>query len=338
MASITINGVFFTYPDDPCLIFNPCIIRVGYNVARVQIYINGYRVTYAASSGECVVDISEYLQSSFTSLRLGSNIVNGKSELGKTVNITVIALASDNTALAQLNRAIFCVWGGTASGEAYDSPHKLIMHQSYPFTLGYYFGAAMDLDIYFEGVDGTQSLLGTYSIESQGVWNIPIYPLATGMVYVSQHGNPSLVYARVKVLEHRDGIYLRWVDRFGFWRYWLFKTGDPTRTAASLYGIWNRIDWEDYDNGTWKNDAGRRQSFTRNDVQPICAPLVSQDVFDVLQDLTTSPAIEMMMEADPTEKWQPVTVEAGQYTKDIKKPEQDFICNLVLPEIPVQSL
>jgi hypothetical protein len=147
--------------------------------------------------------------------------------------------------------------------------------------------------------------------------------------------------------DHDEGVYLRWIDRHGKWRYWLFKAGDPTRQAASKFGLWYRTDYGKYDVGNgyvggkdWQGDAGRRQSFTRNDVQPLCAPLVTQEVFDMLQDITTSPVVDMFLGyATPTKPmWTAVTVEAGQYTKDIKKPEQDFLLNVMLPEIPVQTL
>jgi hypothetical protein len=144
----------------------------------------------------------------------------------------------------------------------------------------------------------------------------------------------------IKTDDHLVGIYLRWVDRFGLWRYWLFKAGDPTRQAASRFGLWYHNNYADYNGQTWwQGGSGRRQSFTRTDIQPICAPLVTQEEFDMLQDITTSPAVDMYIGGrGASAKWTAVTIEAGQYTKDVKKPEQDFICNLVLPEIPTQTL
>jgi hypothetical protein len=60
----------------------------------------------------------------------------------------------------------------------------------------------------------------------------------------------------------------------------------------------------------------------------------------MLQDVTTSPCVDMYLGKDENDepKWTAVTIEAGQYTKDVKKPEQDFIMNIVLPEIPIQQL
>ena len=37
-------------------------------------------------------------------------------------------------------------------------------------------------------------------------------------------------------------------------------------------------------------------------------------------------------------KWAPVTIEPGTYTKDRRKPLQDFVMNVVLPETLVQQL
>jgi hypothetical protein len=137
-----------------------------------------------------------------------------------------------------------------------------------------------------------------------------------------------------------EGIYLRWIDRHGFWNYYLFKEGNVTRNVASD-GLWHRNDlglWEPIYH--WQQSTGRRQNLTRNDVLPVCAPLVDQETFDMLQDVTTSPCVDMYLGKDENDepKWTAVTIEAGQYTKDVKKPEQDFIMNIVLPEIPIQQL
>jgi hypothetical protein len=329
MAGSTINGIQFNYPDSPCMVFNPCIVTVGITVARVRIGISGIYATYQGYNGECTVDIRAFLQAGFTDLKMGRDNLEsfGMSELGKDVSVTIAALAEDNSVLAQYTATIFCIWGGMAINEEVNNIYKLTMWAGYPFSVGRYFDVAEDVDV--EGM--------TYNVTERGVWNIPITPL-NGDVVITKHGT-SIKYASIKVKEHRDGMYLRWVDRHGFWRYWLFKIGDPQREAASRFGMFSRIDWGKY-NATygWQGASGRRQSFTRNDIIPVCAPLVDQDTFDMLQDVTTSPCVDMLVETVPYNWWTAVTVQPGTYTKEVDKPEQDFILNVVMPEIPIQSL
>ena len=77
----------------------------------------------------------------------------------------------------------------------------------------------------------------------------------------------------------------------------------------------------------------------RNDIIPLCAPLVDSGTFDLLQDVTSSPVVELYCgnDDDDLPVWVGVGVQAATYTKtrDIL---QDFAFNLILPEIPVQSL
>lgn len=342
MAGVTIDGIQFTYPDSPCMVFNPCIVTVGITVARVRIGISGINATYQGHNGECTVDIRAFLQAGFTNLKMGKDNFSSfsMSELGKDVSVTITALAEDNSTLAQYTATIFCIWGGMGINEEINDIRKLTMWVGYPFTYGRYYGAAVDAGVgVFEFSNGSQSYIASYYPTSRGVWSIPITTSGCDNIIIREHGQHATEYVNIKVEEHRDGMYLRWVDRHGFWRYWLFKIGDPQREAASRFGMFSRIDWEDY-NATygWQGASGRRQSFTRNDIIPVCAPLVDQDTFDMLQDVTTSPCVDMLVEAEPYERWTAVTVQPGTYTKDVDKPEQDFIFNVVMPEIPIQSL
>jgi len=343
MASVTINGIFFTYPDDPCPVFNPAIVSVGHQVARVRVTVNGKAVTYQAYGGDCTIDISSMLQVEFDNLQLGGALQPGMNELGKSVATSIEALDHDGTVLAQLNASIFCVWAALAPGEMYENPYRHTMHLYYDYMVGLYFIDAEDIDEYIVNPIGGRTLVNTHEVDAQGVWYFAASPTAAGQrVIFTKHNAPSVVYAEVTVKEYREGIYLRWIDRHGFWRWWLFKAGDPQRNVASAYGAFDRIDIEKYNayGHAWVGTSGRRQNLTRNDIIPLCAPLVDQSTFDMLQDLTTSPCVEMVIgqNEQSNDIWSPVTIQPGQYTKDVKKPEQDFVCNLVLPEIPIQQL
>lgn len=340
MAAVTVNGIFFTFPDDPCMVFNPCIVTVGHTIARVRLGTNGIYATYQAKDGDCLIDIRSFLQAGFTGLRMGKDnlTVTSKSELGKSVSVQMTALASDNTVLAMYTASIFCIWGATAIGEIIENGEQWTMWKGYPFTYGRYFAAAETVSVY-EYVNGQAADVYSYNPTSQGIWNTPIEPTTGDKIEIRKYNQQETLYATIKVEDFREGVYLRWVDRHGIWRYWLFKKGDPQREVTSRFGMYDRIDYADYEAVYgWQKSSGRRQSYTRNDIQPLCAPLVDQDTFDRLQDITTSPCVDMLLDFDPNEKWTAVTVQPGTYTKDVKKPEQDFLLNLVLPEIPIQSL
>lgn len=341
MAQETINGITLTYPESPCDIFGPAVIRMQGTANRLQLDISGggtsFSVTYKNMSA---VDISEYLQGTFSALAMGNDIdyteMVNYSELGQTVNITAKALDVDGTVLAQFDIELFCVWGAHVKESRREG--VITWFRNFPLTVTIFAPLnTMSVSVADEGeaIPSTPSLI-----------NVTIPTTITDntfMVRISQQRPGHLMWLDVYTIKTDDtdkGVYLRWVDREGSWRYWLFKAVDETRQAASAYGAWNRIDFNNYDhNYGWQGSSGRRQNFSRNDVLPLCAPLVDQDTFDMLQDLTTSPCVDMFAGGTRTQpKWTAVTVQPGSYTKDLKKPEQDFIFNLLLPETPIQQL
>lgn len=358
MAYQDINGIRLIFPDSPCLIFNPCIFKLSGTMARTRVYVsaNGqqYNATYQTPNGG-ELDLRQFLQVMFDGLIFGGDLAQlGQfkgSELGKSVSITIIALDESGTSLAQFNRTIFCVWGGTDVGENYSEDartrtKKAVWFKGYPFSVGLYTSASKQVDLVgYTSVPQDGGTIRSLSLPRQGVYNIRIDDEGdsdNNYISIIDHASPYAEHWEIAIDRTADeGVYLRWVDRHGFWCYRLFKPGDDTRTAASRFGMWNRNNLANYYGMEgWQRDSGRRQSFTRTDVIPLCAPLVDRETFDALQDITTSPVIDMYIGLDANDEpmWTAVTVEAGQYTRDVKKPEQDFQFNLVLPEIPVQSL
>lgn len=353
MATSTINGITLKYPDDPCMVFNPCLFTLTGTMSRARVYIsNGgqsYTATYQTPDGG-VLDLRAFMQSFFADMDIVNEFTNltdiKVSELGKNVNLTIFALDADNTTLAQFNVSVFCIWGGLKPNEEYGGMTVIRWFIHFPLTLSIY--APQNGSIVCD-TDPISIPVPTPTLVNVLIENDPSDGDGFDVYRVFQRQGQTVRVTEYTVIpdDHDEGVYLRWIDRHGKWRYWLFKAGDPTVTAASKFGLWYRTDYSKYDAGNgyvggkgWQGDAGRRQSFTRNDVQPLCAPLVTQEVFDMLQDITTSPVVDMFLGyATPTKPmWTAVTVEAGQYTKDIKKPEQDFLLNIMLPEIPVQTL
>lgn len=348
MATTTINGIRLDYPNDPCMIFNPCLFTLTGTMARAKVYVQSggdqYIATYNTPNGG-TLDLRQFMQSFFGRLQMGKDLDGitdiRTSELGKTVNLTIFALDSDNTTLAQFNVSVFAIWGGLAIGDDYAGLRDIIWFKNYPLTVGIFAPAAGTVIISGrDGEDQETVIIPTVPAVVNVAVNTALDNFVVERSFMRQGYTVKVNEYNIKTDDHDEGIYLRWVDRHGFWRYWLFKAGDPTRTAASLFGAFHRNDYANYDIGNgWQGDSGRRQSYTRTDIQPICVPLVSQDVFDMLQDITTSPCVDMFLGySSQVPKWTAVTIEPGQYTKDVKKPEQDFVCNLVLPEIPTQTL
>lgn len=353
MAQAIDNGIILKYPDSPCPVFNPCIFTLTGAMARTRVFIsNGtqsYRAVYQTPGGG-VLDLREFMQSFFADMDLSQEFANltdiKVSELGKTVNLTLFALDTDGTTLAQFNVSVSCVWGALKPSEEYGGLRTIRWFTHFPLTLSIY--APQNGSIVYD-TDPMSIPEPTPTLVNVLIENDPSdgHGFDVDRTYQRQGHTVRVTEYTIIPDDHDEGIYLRWIDRHGLWRHWLFKKGDPTVTAASRFGLWNRNDYGKYDAGNgyvggkgWQGDAGRRQSYTRNDVQPLCAPLVTQEVFDMLQDITTSPVVDMFLGYGTLNRpnWTAVTVEAGSYTKDWKKPEQDFVFNLIMPETHTQTL
>jgi hypothetical protein len=366
MQSATVSGITFTYPDTPCMVFNPVPIKVEGSLSRLRVEItdgvNTLAVTYNTPNGG-IVDVREYMQGMFTGMVMGGDIDYTQqvkvSEAGKVLTVKLSSLTSAGIANAVHTFTIFAVWGGLQARERYGQHRTVTWFMNYPFTVGVYFPAASNAAI---GINSSPQ--APIPISAEGVYNLLIDDANGGrymtiwdiigtldpatfedvfdMTFTYTLNGTQQERIRIKLVtkDIDEGVYLRWIDRHGFWCYWLFKAGNVTRNVGSD-GQWHRNDLNDWEETYhWQRTAGRRQTLTRNDVLPVCAPLVDSDTFDWLQDVTTSPCVDMYMGKDENDlpKWTAVTIEAGSYTKDVKKPEQDFVMNVVMPETPIQSL
>ena len=126
------------------------------------------------------------------------------------------------------------------------------------------------------------------------------------------------------------GIYLRWIDRHGFYRYWLFQAGD-NENKSEEYG--SRL-YENFTDGqysyygvSWSQGKSMESSFKA------CATLVDNDTFRMLLSIHSSPLVDMYI----NETWVPVNVNAATVV-DSGTPLQDFEITVTLPDIVSQVL
>ena len=366
MQSTTINSIKFSWPDAPCFVFNVLPIKVEGTLAQLTVALSHglvtKTVTYDTPNGG-IVDVREYAQTLFGDMKMGGDIDYTDpvkiSEAGITISVTLTALDGDGVTIATHTFTLFAIWGALKAGERYNQHRTVTWFENYPFTVGHYAPAGSHIAV---GINGAPYTFET--VNDEGIYNVLIddahggcymtiyemigtlaqstFDLTFDLTFSYELDGTQTETVRIRLVNRdiNEGIYLRWIDRHGFWNYYLFKEGSGTRSVASE-GNWYRNDlnhWEEIYH--WQQSAGRRQSLTRNDIIPVCAPLVDSDTFDMLQDVTTSPCVDMYLGLDENDlpKWTAVTIEAGQYTKEARRPEQDFIMNVVMSEIPIQSL
>ena len=365
MRQTTNNGYSFFYPDEVCFAFLPCIIRAsGSNLSWIEVIIRwgnkerAYNVE--AFNSECITDFKTYVQAFFDG-RINAaydwTINYDSSVLNLLVGIEVNVYDDRDEQLASIDFTTNMVWGAPKYGETWNGYKRITWFTHYPFTFGIYLSKLnANLLIGYEGapnkllkipINGMVDFYAGILPSGAKYWNIYDYDgeIQQGtfdntfdLTFRLTTGGKQSLLLRIDRDDAESGIYLRWIDRHGFIRYWLFAAGEETREIASdLSFIRNNL--ADYLYGYY-GDNGRRQGYERTDSIKLCAPLVDSDTFDMLQDLASSPVVDMYLGGDwkqEEDMWMSVTIKAGSYTKSTAC-LQDFVCEMIINNINVQRL
>lgn len=365
MRETTTNNITIQYLDAVGFAFLPCIIKAsGNNLSWIEVIIRCDNMERAynveAFKGVCITDFKTYVQALFDG-RINAaydwTIICDSSVLNLLVGIEVNAYDDGDVQLASVDFTTNIVWGATKYGETWNGYKRLTWFTHYPFTFGIYLSKLnTKLLIGYEGAPNKllkipiRGMVDFYAgILPSGAkyWNIYDYDgeIQQGtfdntfdLTFSLATGGKQSLLLRIDRDDTESGIYLRWIDRHGFIRYWLFTPGEETREIDSdLSFIRNNL--YDYLYGYY-GDNGRRQGYNRTDSIKLCAPLVDSDTFDFLQDLTSSPVVDMYLGGDWTQEgdeWMSVTIKAGSYTKTTAE-LQDFVCEMIINNINVQRL
>lgn len=367
MRQETNEGVTLQYPDEIGFAFNPCIlVASGATLLRMSIVVSvgekREKIWLEAFSGQCYADVREYIQTFFDTMAFSDVDYSKeqKTEMGKDVSFVVDAIL-DDADLTDITFTfdVFYVWGALKTGgqETYNGYRTLKWFRKFPFTIGVYSGGGSAL---FKK-DGVADRF--VNLSEQGVWNIPMkstdnaksyyvvsdcsgafvevtFDSTFDMTFRYSGGGVKTDKIRIDIVDDYDeGYYLRWIDRHGFYCYYLFKSGDESRkTTSDELFMRNNLLAYDMTYG-YQGYTGRQQQMSREDTIPVCAALVDSYTWDMLFDITSSPCVDLFAgyDSDNTPKWLPVTVLAGSYTKT-RDVLQDFVCSIVMPDVPIQKL
>lgn len=368
MRETTTNSITIQYPDAVGFAFLPCIIKAsGRNLSWIEVIIkhNNIERSYNVETlnGSCITDFKTYVQAFFDGhihADYDWTIGYDSSVLNRLVVIKVNAYDDRDERLASFDFYTNMVWGAPKYGETWNGYKRLTWFTHYPFTFGIYLSKLnTKLQIGYEGAPSklleipTNGMTDFYAgILPSGAkyWNIYDYDgeIQQGtfdntfdLTFRLTTGGKQSLLLRIDRDDAESGIYLRWIDRHGFVRYWLFAAGEETREIASDTSfVRNNLGRYDDTIFAYIGANGRRQGYERTDSIKLCAPLVDSDTFDMLQDLASSPVVDMYLGGDwahEEDMWMSVTIKAGSYTKSTAC-LQDFVCEMIINNINVQRL
>ena len=344
--------------------FNPLVIKItgatAYTRASVEVAGNGNQYTETRAifaDGTCWFDMRAYVQALFDDdYQLSED--TQMQQTGRGIEVTTTITLTDGTTPASGTTTTFIVWGAMDYGEEYNAQRRIKWFTAFPFTFGLFAQGNSHAALSYVGDDGSAIDSELLDITADGVWQIKpsVVPLAKEL-QVTQYGgsdlvrstfddtyditfryivnNPQAVKIYVETDDCEKGVYLRWINRHGFYCYWLFENVDEQiKTETDGEFLRNNMGDAGLQFG-FVGNVSRRQSYASAKVIPCCVPLCDEETWRYLFDIAISPVVDMYMgkDEDDNPMWLSVSAQAGSYarTDDVL---QDFAVNIVMPETP----
>jgi len=333
MREAQLNGRAIEIPDMISFAFNPMRVKVS-TQRVVSIELTDGEKTFTDErepiGGNVSIDLALYTRSFFT-------IDRKEMILPKEVTCTVREGGVGTTF------TMLVVWGAMNVGERFNKPRKVTWFKNFPFTFNLYVP---------EGATArTRYDKNTYTpVTLQEGWNVinpnDLFDAAEfGVIRMDDYVHPSVWeytfdetfrgvdegthISRLVVDECTKGIYLRWIDRHGYYQYYLFKGGDDVYQSKAQGDDVN-VDYSSWYN--FGNIQVQQHKQMTNSIRA-CATLVDEETFNMLLGIHSSPMVDMWYDND----WLPIRVGDATITKS-GKPLQDVEIEIMMPNIVSQRL
>ena len=367
MSRIYTNGYRIDYPNELAYAGMPAIVRVSQlDTAYIGVGItikvgeNYYTETRTPYNGEVVFDISRYMQTAFIGRNLSprygdiaeeqGSVSNTQYSVSVVVSLTDTAGAIENAHSFDVNALV----GYMPIGRANGGLRNRRWFVNYPQTFDFYGDEHISVSLDNTGVaiERLGEAIQQISVELSPYWGNATEGAqsavltATNAVYLNgdvlNRGEQSAY--RLTIDRCTSGVYLRWLDNFGHWCYYLFRTTGRNYTTKEVQS------WID---GVLRNElrpendvyiGHSSQQLSQQESISLGAKLVDAETFDFLLTLTNSPIVEVLTNATEyqannniTPLWERVSVAGGSYART-GAPLQDFAVSIVRNSQTTQML
>ncbi|MBM6759670.1 hypothetical protein [Bacteroides mediterraneensis] len=300
MRTGTINGCSIKYPDDVVFCFNPNMITVN----------TSSEVTFVISSdgGGIGGVFDSTFDRTFTIVKK-PYFEDNRDEYNSYVELDISAYLQ---ACFDINRNSGMV-------------ESKVVHVKVTIS-----GESLEFDLTV--IWGAMNIGETFNAP-RTVTNFTKYPFTvTFFDQKIRHVSVSDVPEYIKVVNNdsEEGVYLRWIDRHGFYQYWLFQEG-TNESKSEEYG--EQLLDNFYGSQYGYYGVSRMQGKETEETKKACATLVDKDTFNMLLTVHSSPLVDMYVDGN----WIPVRVKDST-TSDNGEHLQDFEIEIILPGIISQSL
>lgn len=358
MSRVYENGYRIEYPNVMAYSGMPMVIKVsnagdyigvGVTIKVGEDYHSETRTLY---NGEATFDIQRYAQMAFVNKKLGYKLVSSeswqKSNLSQylevVVSLTDNAGATTNAASFSIT-ALYGYIGINQSNGANVRKRKWFYH--YPQSFDFYgttiSGPYLLIEVGYE--------MAFVVPNSENIEQIAVVVKPDTLQIADRHRKATLIAYDTRGI-HSDnvvsgvtttyeleidrstsGVYLRWLDHFGQWCYYLLRPTGRNYTANEVQS------WQDGilrnnlapENGVLLQSGQMKHQYSEQESISLGAKLVDAETYDFLLTLASSPIVEVLVNAedyvkspsDTTPLWERVSIVAGSYART-GAPLQDF--------------
>lgn len=364
------NGVAYCF--DPCIVYVQGTLR---RIGGVEVTVGSVKVDYKSRENRVVADIEELVQSQFKEEEMRGayyGLESSDANTGKLLTFTVRLYDDKGETVKTSTNLCYFIWGSLYQGEKPMDVRNVTWFKGYPFVFNVLrYGGKGGIRLIMDGQTAVN-----IANESVGIYNYSIPGAAQGARsyidvynYVNEEeevDEPITIkssafdntfdktYKQTATLEltgdeagkrlhidigtcqYENPIYLRWIDRHGFLCHWLFRGAQEKKAVTVEEGVWrSELKYWEQDKSLM-GTQGRRRAYGRTDTITAVAPMVSREQHKWLQNIATSPMVDIYLkEAD---EWVSVTVNAGTYTYQPEVPLQDFVVEVIREQYNLQRL
>ncbi len=125
------------------------------------------------------------------------------------------------------------------------------------------------------------------------------------------------------ISEAKDGIYLRWLDKFGFLQYYLFREGTSSIKNSVSSDV---VKVERQYNGMYYGGLERTTEIISSETIKCCAVNLPKRILEYVKTIVSAPIVDMYLGTTKqgSQLWLPISVSSGTYSTDPKTLLSDY--------------
>lgn len=353
MREFELYGGYLTAPDEVVFAFNPCFLHLrDMSEQKVTIIITDAsmggdgqqvaRIVLQLYDRSADVDISAYLRSAFAGI-------------GKRTD-TFKASTNLQVSIGEVSFTMTVIYGAMLPGEVFNPSRTVRLWSAYPQIVPFFCTAGDYIVLQKDNnpaerfmAQGYLSFFESYDNMSQSSpmvesGQIVLEPAnADNSATFSKefddtfNGVPGMTIINITI-DNRpqcdDHIFLRWLDKWGFWQYWLCKIGSVEVSDAVVGSVLTFLTGTTYPYYATRNIG---KSMVKQ--VSACATNLTEEEWKMLSTIKGS--INVCAFDTASQSWVPVNVAAGASTWKMGSQapyRQDYPLKVVFPTIQTQRL